>query len=63
MKVKEKKLLSFLFFFVFLLSHGIAFTEEPVAKRPSYSEGDYWVFINRNKFKECMSSNGFGQMG
>ena len=52
MKVKEKKLFSILFFFFFLLSHGIAFTEEPVAERPSYSEGDYWVFINRNKFKE-----------
>lgn len=41
----------------FLISmSGIAATETPVAEKPVYSEGDYWVLLNKNKFKEIRHS-------
>jgi hypothetical protein len=52
MKVIEKKIFCVLLLFVLLISTGICLAEEPVAERPIYTEGDFWVFVNRTQFKE-----------
>jgi hypothetical protein len=35
-----------------LISASICLAEEPVAERPIYTKGDFWVFVNRNQFKK-----------
>lgn len=39
-------------FITILVMSGICMADAPVAEKPSYSEGDYWVLVNKNKFKE-----------
>jgi hypothetical protein len=38
--------------FILLISASICLAEEPVAERPIYTKGDFWVFVNRNQFKK-----------
>jgi hypothetical protein len=39
-----------------LMVPGISFSEDQVAEKPTYSEGDYWTLVNRNKSKEVKHS-------
>jgi hypothetical protein len=52
MRVIEKKIFSVLMMFILLISTGICLAEEPVAERPIYTKGDFWVFVNSNQFKK-----------
>jgi hypothetical protein len=52
MRLIEKNIFCVLFIFVLLISTGICIAAEPVYERPIYKEGDFWVFVNRNQFKE-----------
>ena len=48
----EKKIACILFLIILLMMPSVSISSEPVAEKPTYYEGDYWVLINRNKFKE-----------
>lgn len=52
MRAKEKARSFIPFIGILLISSGICFAAEPVAERPVYSEGDSWVFVERNKFRK-----------
>jgi len=41
---------------IFLMMPSISLSGDPVADRPTYFEGDYWILVNRNKNKEIKHS-------
>jgi len=41
-----------LFLSILLMMPGVPGAGDPVAEKPSYSEGEYWILLNKNKFKE-----------
>lgn len=42
-----KRVRNILFLLVLLMSFADSSASEPVAERPTYNEGDYWVFISK----------------
>ena len=52
MREIEKKIFFVLFISFVLISTGICFAAEPVTERPIYTDGDSWIFVNRNKGKK-----------
>ncbi|MEJ2366405.1 MAG: hypothetical protein P8017_17355 [Deltaproteobacteria bacterium] len=52
MKANKKKRCFIPVIFILLILTGMSFAAEPVAERPVYAQGDFWVFVNRNKSKK-----------